>query len=562
MFTASRPNAAKQTSQRSEQQQLGDRSINVTRLESKSRASNDLDPGDNPMEQPQFGAPSSKTYYVSSSQFTSSDVEEFKRISLQKSKATRSECSSSSHISCPDPPHMNISPAAYVDKLYHGSPSSVVSSEILDHKDRGSCISRESSGQFNLSQDDANEFGVKSVDSQTFSADYDAPVYDSDLKVEGNTKSNNSGQDNVGEQPTKSELEDSLEEFYKSPLRKESSDMGHRKVQRLESINQEIREEAILKGFEEIEAKKEASVASELLESTHTVVAEDDDCTDEAVDEEEFDAGLDLVSVIENCDAEVVVDDQSATEDKIQAEDISAGTSELLDISQKLLNELGIEDKNDDENVGDQDNTDKDTTEGDKEESMEPIHIEEKVTVDTDDEGADIVHTNQKKKKKVRESDSIEKLKPVLSLSPPNPRGSDPELSDAVADRVVQIRHTENPDFLKKHRLSLPVKGSLKGKSNFKKRQSSSESEGKIESGSIDTKDSQECIYKDTSDEDLSGTQSASPLENKDEDQNVQGRQSRTISRDSIDTEEDAVFHRFVTCCLCGSIFMFTLKIH
>lgn len=541
LFTASRPGTTKPPSQKPERQQLIDTSVEVTRLRSKSKGGSDLDSGsyhgENPMEQPQFGAPSDKSYYVSSSHFTSRDVEEFKRISSQKFSKTRSECSSSSHISCPDPPQMNLSPAEYVGKPYQGSLSSDHSSEFLDQKDKGSCISREFSGRFE--QDRTSDLKAVNADSEIFTTDYDTPIPDSDVKTKKTTDMDNKDDDEIAAVEKKSELEESWEEFYKSPLKKDFSDMSHRKVRRLESINQEIREEAILKGFEEMEAKIDATIPAEMVESSQTVVADvegDNATNDQAAEEVTFNVGPNLEDLIDNCDTE------DATSIKTLGDKMSAGTNELLDMSQKLLNELGIEENID--NVEEEDNDIK--VEDVYGEVKKPMHIEEKVNVETDDECADVVITNQKKKKKVRQSDSIEKLKPFLSLSPPKPRGSDPELSSAVADKVVQIRPTESPDFLKKQRLSLPGIGLAKTKGNSKKRQSVPDvyGEGRVKQDSGDSNNTQDC-----SEEDLTAvsSQSVSPLDNKGSGEYIQGRQSRTRSGESIGTDEDETFHRYET---------------
>ena len=70
----------------------------------------------NPMENPTLGRPADNAYYVTGSNFTSKDVEEIKNRA--KKSNPESEVSSSSQVSAPDSPHLNLSPADYVSKDY------------------------------------------------------------------------------------------------------------------------------------------------------------------------------------------------------------------------------------------------------------------------------------------------------------------------------------------------------------------------------------------------------------------------------------------------------------
>ena len=497
-FTAS--SAQKSTTKKPEKrQQPTDLSVDVTRIRSRSKGQGDIEPkrstgyqGDNPMEQPQFGAPSEKSYYVSSSQFTSRDVEEIKRHSLQKSSVSWSECSSSSHISCPDPANMNVSPAAYVEKLFDGSPTSDLSSDVSDaNKRRGKRgISRTSSEHSKMTEDE-----FKGADSQVFSLDYDAPLDDIDVEIEVKADITRGAERHKEVRDGNGELEESWEEFYKSPLEKRAADIDHRKIQRLESINRDMREEAILRNFEESESSNAIS-SPDMTQSSQTVVP--DNTTSQDISENSSYIGFDLDP-----------DSESVKDTSENVDGLTQGTNELLDVSQKLLLELGIEDKED------------------IQETKKLSHIEEKVKLETDDEATEVVLANPKKKK-IKSSSSLDKLKPSLS---PKSEGIGPELSNAVADKVEQIRTLENPDYLRKHRMSLPVTGT--SKSGTKKRQSVPSVGGMDNARKLSP--SPYSIGEGISGDDITQDTEGEKDDSK----------SRTRSTDDIDPDEDEAFHRY-----------------
>ena len=123
-------------------------SVEVSRVRARSRGGSDgkdrkskheQREQHNPMENPTLGRPADNAYYVTGSNFTSKDVEEIKNRA--KKSNPESEVSSSSQVSAPDSPHLNLSPADYVRKDYrnrsHSNKSSSTnrSSELneVDH---------------------------------------------------------------------------------------------------------------------------------------------------------------------------------------------------------------------------------------------------------------------------------------------------------------------------------------------------------------------------------------------------------------------------------------------
>lgn len=533
----SKPSSCKSASLKPEDTYDTESSVQVTRLRSRSRGGTDLDTksqsspsNDNPMEQPQFGAPSDNSYYVSSSQFTSKDVEEFKRISSQRGSMPKSQCSSSSRISCPDPPHMNLSPAAYVDKLFSTSPASEQSSEILDRKDNGGAsASRESSELFYTEDIHSSEDKRKPGGSEVFSADYDAPLYDENTGVQV-TDSETSESKTLG----RTDLEESWEEFYKSPVKKIADDENYRKFQRLESINRELKEDAILREFDKAEAnKKEMDEPAEMVESTQTIVAEN---SEKETDEHEkgdvkFELCGDEDSLLEKLDSEATCSKDNDVSEDIE---ISSGTDNLLDLSQKILNELGIEDK--------------DTSE----DTHDPVHIEEKVRLDSGEDDSEITSTTQKKKRKVKKN-SVDKYKPMLSLSPPNRQGSEPELSNAVADKVDQIRTSENPDYLRKHRLSMPATGGNKEKLSPSRQPAANVLENEASSSNMSRSpySIEDYLYKGISEEEYNRAEnragnSDSPSKSAVNTEKEDERKSRASSGNEIDEEEGKAIYGYV----------------
>lgn len=272
------------------------------------------------MEQPTFGPPSDSSYYVSSSEFTSKDVEEFKKLS-RKTTTAISECSSSSHMSAPDSPHMNLSPASYVQKygVHTGSPAAV---QKYGHRNYTSENDGSVMRQKDIGNDDQDVTdGIKSSE--------DSGV------ITGNAR----------------------------PL--------------VESIN---------------------GTSSEAGPDGKT-----DEVGDMDSDEGRYDA---------------------STADNSSEADIAA-TSELLNVSQKLLTELGIEGECETQDLRSETN-----------------------------EEANILHEVISPSKWIKKKSRAERLRPPLS--PPKSDIVAPELSDAVAVKIDQIKSLENPEYLSKHRLSLP----------------------------------------------------------------------------------------------------------
>lgn len=385
------------------------------------------------MEQPKFGQPPESSYYVSSSEFTSKDVEEFKKISRNVPRPV-SECSSSSHVSAPDPPHMNTSPAAYVQKFdaQIGSYSSDITHESEEDK-------------FSIEKQVENRFSEKiEGDGPLNKASSDnTDSLCNNIEIENNFGIGTVGLslqiDTVDNKTSpKQELEESWEEFYKSPLRKTQDDSTEfRKVQRLESINRDAKEEAILSSITDEETFDQTdrfkANPEQLYDDSENRVGVADNLMVSEIQKLHLTAiGTEASNVCDDKKQDLIFYDIHETQ--------TTETSELLDESQKLLNELGIED-----NV-------------------------ESLTSDTNKE-EDLV-SDKRKANKVKKKSAADRLKPQLSLSPPKSDIVEPELSNAVADKVDQIRTLENPEYLSKHRLSLQYTGNVRKPDKYGHRKS------------------------------------------------------------------------------------------
>ncbi|XP_052821358.1 uncharacterized protein LOC128246875 isoform X2 [Mya arenaria] len=459
-------------------------SVEVRKIRSRSRGNNDTDSKglskssrskDNPMEQPRFGSPRS-SYYVTSSEFTSRDVEEFKKLSSKASSKAKSECSTSSHVSCPDPPHMNLSPADYVRKMYKSSEGSPGSEKTF--------WSQESGNRFNGSEKNYESLENKAESTEHLSAlDYDSS-YGGDTENEGKEK----------ERTKTKELEESWEEFYKSPVQKQKETFDKRKFQRLDSFNREMKEKSILHSYDDTLADKSEHNGNESLktfESHSKMKVKAIVKTTEDVKENEDE--IDWASALN--ESKQIGSDTNTKKYEVtiqsQVEKVDTGEiDDLLNISQKLLNELGIEDVEESvELVKDEiETSDKKSLEEKDAHAQEtvtdskpnidisqPILIEEKVKIESDDDNERIggrTTASPKKKKKGKSRSSLEKLKPQLSLSPPNSEALPPELSDATADKVDRIETDGKSEYFAKHRLSLPAVSPMHDKSRSAKRKS------------------------------------------------------------------------------------------
>ncbi|XP_045162784.2 uncharacterized protein LOC123527417 isoform X3 [Mercenaria mercenaria] len=403
-------------------------------IQNKSRSgeiSINLDIGDspyNPMEQPKFGRPFDSSYYVSSSEFTSKDVEELKSIS-RNVKRPMSDCSSSSHMSAPDLPHMNLSPAAYVEKygLQTASPSSCKtpeSEEILRQEE--SIITQKIDETNAVNYTDSENFGEEEIEK-----DFALSNFKEDMKENSITQNH--------------DLEESSEEFYKSPVKKcQNEKHVFGRLKRLDSINREAKEEAILNSY----------LDTEIIPHTEQIPEEPDKLNKvDVITVEKLESLADKIAIPE--DVANVTDkgdspnngiDNDTNNDTL-SDDMNgmstAETNELLDASQKLLNELGIENQCDIKDV-------------------KPEITEERYSV------KEMLKSKNKTKKHL-ESD---RLKPQLSLSPPKSDIVVADLSDAVAIKVDQIRTLDNPEYLSKHRLSLPNTASVSKTDKYEPRKS------------------------------------------------------------------------------------------
>ena len=413
------------------------------------------------MEQRPFGQPSEDVYYVTSSEFTSKDVENFKRLGRNSnSPVSRSECSSSSRISCPDPPKMNVSPAAYVQNRVPKRSMTSQSESSLD------CLSG-SLDQVDHAYTMYDENFIDPKDGADSQITTDAYIHNSET-VEENEKMDIDNDvagildlppvsqppeellkeiyselipDNVQQKDPqtviKKELEESWEEFYKTPEKKGCSDDSESRktnFQRLESFTQDMREKAIVSDFKS------------------------EDQTNERINEKDEDdrVGYDFGSIYET--------EGLGTDTTTQPEK-SKGQPYEQDKLDKTENYPSERLKNSQvENVLKEQNADSSSplTESNLKLLEEELsnYVEEKVKIDENDDEIEEVtmkHSSPvKKKKRDRSSALLNKLKPPLS-SPPRQGALTPELSDAVAEEINTIPISGDRDYLKKHRLSLPV---------------------------------------------------------------------------------------------------------
>ena len=450
----------KSTSSTSLDNQSDDEIVDVRKVKQRSRASSDLEGQGqssrstyNPMEQPRFGKPSNSTYFVTDSQFTSKDVEEIKRFgSKVSSSRAKSECSGSSRRSCPDPPHMNLSPAAYVRQRLNDSESSFASDNVADSVDG---VLNENRPVDNMSEHSAQD-GM-------FQTEIDSS---NEGRNENETKENNETQRENEAQKNRNKLEESWEEFFKSPVKKAFDETKFKRYQRMESVDREIKEAAIINNFQDIEDNTpdfDVTSKNSKLEITTGFNEERCEDADSQVTDNE---GISVIS--ENTG--MVAESENVIE-------INKDTGDLLDISQKLLNELGIEDqyggstmgenivKIEEETISTDDKIDQNV------DTTKPIHIEEKIRLDDgdDEEEAEISTPSPKKKKKSKNRSSLDKLRPQLSLSPPGNEPLPPEVSTATAFTVERITGQEGSSYTPKHRLSLPAVSPLHRRSGNKR---------------------------------------------------------------------------------------------
>ncbi|KAH3822399.1 uncharacterized protein LOC127831796 isoform X1 [Dreissena polymorpha] len=404
--------------------------VEVEQMRSRSRGNSDAR-AQNPMDQPPFGASSKSSYIVSSSEFTSQDVEEIKKMSSRKSAKAMSECSSSSHLSCPDPPHMNASPATYVKKMYGGpeqSPLSERSFQGLDCEKGADGLEVRINGE--ARQSEKLEAGVKRI-SESSAVTVDSSGYGADIETEETVKE----EFDVLEKENYEDGE-SWGQHGQSPVEKPVEDLK-RRYQRLESFNRELQEKAIIDSYIEPDAESK--------KNDETVYGYDRNDGFDGLGETEVEASNDYT--IRPMGKALSTKSGEKDQDVLpgnKAANLSVGTDDLLNISQKILNELGLED------------------------SKVSINIEEEVTK-SGIQPKETVSTPKKTKKLKEKEDKINKLKPKLSMSPPHPEVVPPVLSYAIADKVERIQTLENPDYLLKHRRSLPAIGVMQRKSDKRK---------------------------------------------------------------------------------------------
>ncbi|XP_060594531.1 uncharacterized protein LOC132748885 isoform X2 [Ruditapes philippinarum] len=378
------PPVIKTTGQSSKASKLRERDedsdtvVHVIKNKSRSNLESRCPPF-NPMEQPKLGPTSESAYFISSSEFTSRDVEEFKKISKNFEKPL-SDCSSSSHMSAPDLPHLNVSPATYVQKYGLHEVSYDETDNPEETTDIVKCTT-DNTEAYNTgnSYNTLIEGGAKG--DANFSEDED----------------NKKSKSNV-------QIEESTEEFFSSPV----IEIKHERVRRLESITREAKEDAILNSI--------------LTEDLPDTVENEQEILDEANSVSNGKQGSSLYNVYGP--TELIDDSPIITEGE-----------KLIDTSEKLLNELRLQEQS-------------------------------KVVDDNEGNIGDETH----KLIKTSKSTSIDKLKPQLNLNPQ--KSAEPDLSDAVALKVDQMRTLDNPEYLSRHRFSLAITSDVQKIDNSSPRKS------------------------------------------------------------------------------------------
>ena len=435
------------------------------------------------MDNPRLGQPADNTYYVTSSEFTSQDVEEIKKFARDSGRA-QSFGSSSSQVSAPDPPHLNLSPADYIQKDYRGRTHSNKSSstnksadfEDREHKERKQ--SKESTAY-----DDTGPFKIDMVEEETKHIDLT-----DESKTEQRTLSNKYQPaekkfiENLP--PIKKVSEDFLKELYaddktdmvdakevsskQTTEPSEPSEILHTScdresyseyknytgIKRLDSINIEAKEDAILSEvlLEESESPTKTATVESMFddEKAFSVIGLH-------VEETSIQANkpdVDSYDIIEAFNEKMDLNgkgDMKVTTDLKELEKEIAEIDKELQKHERNINSQIVTVHPDKVHIS---LTESSLNQLNEELKSIPGHIEEKGNVDVPDTAVkkEKKQTSPKRKSEKRRQ-SKEHLKP--DFSPPRAEPLKPELSPAKVEKIDTVQY--NSERLNTHRLSLPT---------------------------------------------------------------------------------------------------------
>lgn len=463
-------------------------SVEISRVRARSKGS--LDGKDkkskhtgkehkNPMANPRLGQPGENTYYVTSSEFTSQDVEEIKRFARDSARA-QSFGSSSSQVSAPDPPHLNISPADYVEKDYRGriysnkSNSTNKSNEFEDREHKPANQSKEIAGY-----DDTGPFKIDMIEEE--SKHYDStegPKAEQKMLLNKYKPAEKKFIENLP--PIKKVSEDFLKELYtddstdfvdskeKDAIQQatESSETMHTScdkdsyneyknysgVKRLESINIEAKEDAILSEvlLEESESPKKTDKNEVFDVKAYSVVGLHKEETSSQVGKPDIE-NYDIIEAFnENVDLNGKGDMKVTTNLKELEQEIAQIDKELKEQERNVTSQ-NVTTHADKELSA---LTESDLNQLSEELKTIPGHIEGKSNVDVPDSAVKKEKKETSPKRKLdKRRQSKEHLKP--DFSPPRAEPLKPELSPAKAEKIDTFKY--DLDRLKTHRMSLPT---------------------------------------------------------------------------------------------------------
>ena len=439
------------------------------------------------MANPRLGQPGDNAYYVTSSEFTSQDVEEIKRLARDSGRA-QSFGSSSSQVSAPDPPHLNLSPADYVEKDYRArahsnrSTSTNKSNEFDDREHRLTNHSKDASGF-----DDTGPFKIDLIEEETKT---DSTETKHDLtertKAEQRTLLNKYKPAEkkfiASLPPIKKVSDDFLKELYRDDSTdnvdskqkdateevKVSGEILHKScdrdsynkyknysgMKRLESINTEAKEDAILSKIllEESESPKKTDKNETMFDDNKFISAvglqkEESNIQVKNPNFESYDI---IEAFDENMDLNGKGDMKVASDLKELEQDIAQIDSEIKDQERDASSQNVTHHTDRDKGSLTKSNL----SQFNEELKSIPGHIEEKINVDVPDAAVKEEKKQASPKRKLdKRRQSKEHLKP--DFSPPRAEPLKPELSPARAEKIDTFRY--DSDRLKKHRLSLPT---------------------------------------------------------------------------------------------------------
>ena len=468
-------------------------SVEVSRIRTHSRNSSDgkerrskhsSKEQQNPMENPRLGQPSDNAYYVTASNFTSQDVEEFKKLAQKNSPKAHSECSSSSHISAPDPPHLNMSPSDYIQRNYRSRSQSNKSSSTYKSDLTETEIKEPKNLKEAIAYDDPGPFKIDLTEEQTnqssdISQNKPEPrkltnKYKPSDKASRKQKKEASEKAFIESLPPVNKVSDDfLKELYSDAksdtvdskvevssersydadeIRHDSCDSykeykNYSNIRRLESINTEVKEDAILHDI--------LSSETELTNGTEATGGYlDQNSVDHLKGHYKEESSLtDNTDIIEAFGERIDLNDNGDMNKKTESkEPAKPPASGELNINKNL--EVKDQQQKSEEQYDKQPSplTESNLKQLNEELNSIPGHIEEKISVDVADSAVKREKKTSPKRKSERRRQSKDHLKP--DFSPPKSEPLKPELSPAKADKIDTFQY--NAERLTNHRLSLP----------------------------------------------------------------------------------------------------------